>query len=59
MIENNHVRFEIPCHKYRNFSNIFGRRTEKKIIRDERVTLGSIMRTDWAHITDNEPANDD
>ena len=40
-------KFEFPEPKFRNFTNIFGKKLVKKSSKPERVTLQSIMRTNW------------
>ena len=39
------LKFTQP--KFRNFTNIFGKKVERKSSRPERVSLQSIMRTNW------------
>ena len=46
-------RFEIPEAKFSNFTNIFGRKIKKKVFKQEKVTLQSIMSRSWKDIIDN------
>ena len=40
-------KLEFPQPKFRNFTNIFGKKVERKSSKPERVSLQSIMRTNW------------
>ena len=40
-------KLEFPEPKFRNFTNIFGKKLVRKSSKPERVTLQSIMRTNW------------
>ena len=40
-------KLKFPEPKFRNFTNIFGKKLERKSSKAERVTLQSIMRTNW------------
>ena len=43
-------KFEIPDLRYRNFTNIYGKRTERRASHHEKVTLQSIMNSNWSNI---------
>ena len=40
-------KLEFTQPKFRNFTNIFGKKAERKSSKPERVSLQSIMRTNW------------
>ena len=40
-------KFEFQQPKFRNFTNIFGKKVERKSSKPEKVSLQSIMRTNW------------
>ena len=40
-------KLEFPQPKFRNFTNIFGKKVERKSSKPERVSLQSIMRSNW------------
>lgn len=40
-------KLEFTQPKFRNFTNIFGKKVQRKSSKPERVSLQSIMRTDW------------
>ena len=43
-------QFEIPELGYRNFTNIYGKKTERRASKNEKVTLQSIMNSNWSNI---------
>ena len=43
-------KFEIPEQGYRNFTNIYGKRTERRASKHEKVTLQSIMSSNWSNV---------
>ena len=40
-------KLEFPQPKFRNFTNIFGKKVERKSSKPERVSLQSIMKSNW------------
>ena len=47
------TRFDIPDPGFRNFTNIFGKKAERRLSKHEKVekvTLQSIMKTNWSNI---------
>ena len=40
-------KLEFTQPKFRNFTNIFGKKVERKSSKPEKVSLQSIMRTNW------------
>ena len=51
--ENISKKFEIPDKKFSNFTNITGKKVKKKVFKQEKVTLQSIMSRSWNEIISN------